>query len=89
MKKTEKIEVCCTLDQKGRIFEKALAFGISASEYLLFVGLNVEILCKVGADTFIAGIDILECQMKQGIITPEQFKDMVDILIKKQKNIHG
>ena len=89
MKKTDKIEVCCSSEQKARVIKKAKALGISASEYLLFTGLNAEVLCQVGADTFAAEIEILERKMKEGILTPEQFRGMVTILIEKQKKIRG
>lgn len=87
MKKSDKIEVCCTPEQKARIHKKAGSLGISASEYLLFTGLNVEILCQVGADTFAAELNILEIKMKQGLLTRQQFQDMASILIEKQKKL--
>jgi len=87
MKKTERIEILSTRKQLESLDAKARLLGISRSEYLLFCGLNAQIKCEVGADTFQSEIAILERKLLDGIIIKHQFSEMVDILIDKQKRL--
>lgn len=85
MSKTERIEIRVTKKHKALLENKAESHDICLSDYMLFCGLNAEIKCTIGADTFQSEINILEIKLKDGIINKYQFSEMIDVLITKEK----
>ena len=82
-RKTRKIEVLCTGDQRDSIRAHAKDIGMSLSEFGLFTMLNAQIAVSIGGDPLLSSLNRLITMLDDGKISLDEFEMLKKRLLEK------
>ena len=82
-RKTNKIEVLCTDEQRAIIKSRAQKSGMSVSEFGLFTMLNARIDVSIGGDPLLSSINRLITMLDDRKISEDEFETLKKRLLEK------
>jgi hypothetical protein len=83
--KTSKIEALCTAEVKARIHKRALEFGMSDSEFLIFCAINSVIKINIGSTgtEAVSEMDSAVRWFEKKLIQPHEFSQIKQAIFKE------
>ena len=82
-RKTNKVEVLCTVEQQAKIRKRAKEIGMSLSEFGLFTMLNAKISLSIGGDPLLSSLNRLITMLDEEKISRDEFELLKKRLLEK------